>query len=254
MHAYADGYRLSKDFYIGDRAMRESGFDPSNRFGPFSGQTHHFAPVCLNSLLYRYERDMEHIAHVLGKAADAAGWDKRAQARNFAIHKYLWRAGDGMFEDYDFLHSRSNTYAYIAQLYPLFGGEATREEAKQIVAHLNLFERPGGLSMSNSNTGLQWDEPFGWAPTNWVGVAGLEQMGFHDDAARIARHFDETVDEGFARDHTIREKYNVVSQNADVKVATGYKSNEIGFGWTNSIYLKFRVIAEKPAAVAAGGN
>ena len=29
MHAYADGYRLSKDFYLGDRAMRESGFDPS---------------------------------------------------------------------------------------------------------------------------------------------------------------------------------------------------------------------------------
>src|SRR5579863_6933491 len=137
MHAWADGYRLSKDFYLGDRAMRESGFDPSNRFGPFSGQTHHFAPVCLNSLLYRYERDMAHIAHLLGMAKDAAGWDKRAQARNFAIHKYLWRAGDGMFEDYDFLHSRSNTYAYIAQLYPLFGGEATREEAKQIVAHLN---------------------------------------------------------------------------------------------------------------------
>ena len=58
MHAWAGGYRLSKDFYVGDRAMRESGFDPSNRFGPFSGATHHFAPVCLNSLLYRYERDL----------------------------------------------------------------------------------------------------------------------------------------------------------------------------------------------------
>ncbi|KAA6463142.1 trehalase [Acidobacteria bacterium AB60] len=254
LHAWADGYRLSKDFYLGDRAMRESGFDPSNRFGPFSGETHHFAPVCLNSLLYRYERDMEHIAHVLGKAAEAARWNRRAQARDAAIHRYLWRAKDGMFEDYDFLHGRSNTYAYIAQLYPLFGGEATREEAKQVVAKLSLFERPGGLSMSNTNTGLQWDEPFGWAPTNWVSVAGLELMGFHQDAARIAKHFDETVDEGFAHDGTIREKYNVVSRNSDVKVATGYKSNEIGFGWTNSIYLKFRTIAERPGGEAAGGN
>jgi alpha,alpha-trehalase len=254
LHAWADGYRLSKDFYLGDRAMRESGFDPSNRFGPFSGDTHHFAPVCLNSLLYRYERDLEHIAHLLGMPKDAAHWDRRAQARNTAIHRYLWRARDGMFEDYDFMRARPNTYAYIAQLYPLFGGEATREEAKKVVEKLNLFERPGGLSMSNTNTGLQWDEPFGWAPTNWVSVAGLEAMGFHEEAARIAKHFDETVDEGFARDHTIREKYNVVERNSDVKVATGYKSNEIGFGWTNSIYLKFRAIAEKQAAVAASGN
>ncbi|HEX2919271.1 MAG TPA: trehalase family glycosidase, partial [Edaphobacter sp.] len=37
MRAWAGGYRLSYDFYEGDRAMRESGFDPSNRFGPFSG-------------------------------------------------------------------------------------------------------------------------------------------------------------------------------------------------------------------------
>jgi len=254
LHAWADGFRLSKDFYMGDRAMRESGFDPSNRFGPFSGETHHYAPVCLNSLLYRYERDMEHIAHVLGKAGDAVGWDKRAQARNFAIHKYLWRAREGMFEDYDFMNGRSDTYAYIAQLYPLWGGEATREEAKQVVDKLNLFERPGGLSMSNTDTGLQWDEPFGWAPTNWIGVAGLESMGFHEEAARIAKHFDETVDEGFAQDGTIREKYNVVTRNANVKVATGYKHNEIGFGWTNSVYLKMRSIAEKPAAVAASGN
>jgi alpha,alpha-trehalase len=252
LRAWADGYRLSKDFYLGDRAMRESGFDPSNRFGPFSGETHHFAPVCLNSLLYRYERDLEHMAHVLGMAKDAAKWDRRALARNAAIHRYLWRAKEGVFADYDFMHGRPDTYAYISSLYPLWASVATREEAKQVVDKLNLFERPGGLSMSNTNTGLQWDEPFGWAPTNWIGVAGLEAAGFHEEAARIAKHFDETVDQGFAQDGTIREKYNVVSRNADVKVATGYKQNVIGFGWTNSIYLKMKGIAEK--AVASGGN
>jgi alpha,alpha-trehalase len=252
LRAWADGYRLSKDFYLGDRAMRESGFDPSNRFGPFSGETHHFAPVCLNSLLYRYERDLEHMAHVLGMPKDAAKWDRRALARNAAIHRYLWRAKEGVFADYDFMHGRPDTYAYISSLYPLWASVATREEAKQVVDKLNLFERPGGLSMSNTNTGLQWDEPFGWAPTNWIGVAGLEAAGFHEEAARIAKHFDETVDQGFAQDGTIREKYNVVSRNADVKVATGYKQNVIGFGWTNSIYLKMKGIAEK--AVASGGN
>jgi alpha,alpha-trehalase len=252
MHAWADGYRLTKDFYVGDRAMRESGFDPSNRFGPFSGATHHYAPVCLNSLLYRYERDLEHLAHLLGKPAEAARWERRAKARDAAIHRYLWRAKDGVFADYEFARGRSSTYAYISSLYPLWAGVATREEAKEVVDKLNLFERPGGLSMSNTNTGLQWDEPFGWAPTNWVSIAGLEAEGFHAEAARVAQHFDATVDQGFAEDGTIREKYNVVSRNANVQVSTGYKQNVIGFGWTNAIYLKNRQLMEKGAPTAAG--
>ena len=250
MHAWAGGYRLSRDFYVGDRAMRESGFDPSNRFGPFSGATHHFAPVCLNSLLYRYERDLEHLAHLLGKPKDAAHWDRRAQARDAAVHRYLWRARDGVFADFDFTHARTSTYAYIASLYPLWAAVATREEAKQVVEKLDLFERPGGLSMSDTNTGLQWDEPYGWAPTNWISIAGLDAEGFHTDAARIAAHFNETIDQGFAEDATIREKYNVVSRSSNVQVSTGYKQNVIGFGWTNAVYLKDRQIVGKAGAVS----
>jgi len=58
-------FRLSSDYYKGDRSMRESGFDVSFRFGPFGAATHHYAPVCLNSLLYKTEKDMEQIS---------AGW------------------------------------------------------------------------------------------------------------------------------------------------------------------------------------
>ena len=248
MRAWAGGYRLSRDYFEGDRAMRESGFDPSNRFGPFSGETHHFAPVCLNSLLYRYERDMEHFALLLGKPQEAQMWGRRAQKRNAAIHRYLWRPREGVFADWDFTHSRPDEYAYISSLYPLWAGVATREEAKLVVEKLGLFERPGGLSMSTTNTGLQWDEPFGWAPTNWIGVAGLEAMGFHSDAVRIARNWNHTVDEGFAREGTIREKYNVDTANADVHVETGYKQNQIGFGWTNAVYLKMKGIVDRSSS------
>ena len=85
--------------------MRESGFDTSNRFGPFSGATHHYAPVCLNSLLYRYERDMAHFAHLLGYPRDAQRWDRRANARAAAMQRYLWRPNEGVFADYDFVHA-----------------------------------------------------------------------------------------------------------------------------------------------------
>jgi alpha,alpha-trehalase len=242
--AWAGGYRLSRDFYLGDRAMRESGFDPSFRFGPFSGATHHYAPVCLNSLLYRYERDLAHFAHLLAKPQEALRWERGAKARLAAIQRYLWRQKEGVFADFDFIHAKASSYAYITSLYPLWARVATREEAKQVADKLNLFERPGGLSMSNTQTGMQWDEPFGWAPTNWIAVAGLQAAGFREDAKRIARAFDATVDAGFAKDATIREKYNVVSGNANVQVSAGYKVNVIGFGWTNSVYLKMKQVAE----------
>jgi alpha,alpha-trehalase len=251
MRAWYGGYRLTRDFYQGDRAMRESGFDTSDRFGPFSGAAHHFAPVCLNSLLYRYERDMAHFAHLLDKPQDALHWDRKANARADAMQHYLWRAKDGVFADYDFYHAKTSDYAFITSLYPLWAGVATREEANQMEAKLNLFERPGGLSTSNTNTGLQWDEPYGWAPTNWIAVAGLDELGFHADAVRIAEHFDATVDAGFAADGTIREKYDVVTGNANVAVTAGYKENVIGFGWTNAVYLKLREIEGEDRPVPA---
>ena len=251
LHAFAEGYRLSKDFYLGDRAMRESGFDPSFRFGPFSGSTHHYAPVCLNSLLYRYERDMQHIALLLGKPTESTRWARRAQKRNAAIHRYLWRPQQGLFADYDFVRHKSSDYAYVSSLYPLWAGVATREEAKKVVARLNLFERAGGVSMSNTNTGTQWDEPFGWAPTNWISVAGLVSAGFRDDARRLAGKWTSTVDVGFSNDGTIREKYNVVSGDANVQVSAGYKANVIGFGWTNGVYLKMKEVMGNQARQAA---
>ncbi|HTB97908.1 MAG TPA: trehalase family glycosidase [Terracidiphilus sp.] len=247
MRAWFQGYRLTRDFYLGDRAMRESGFDPSFRFGPFDGATHHYAPVCLNSLLYRYERDMQHLALVLGKPTEATRWQRRSKARAAAMQRYLWSAKEGAFTDFDFLRHRSSDYAYITSLYPLWSGVATREQAKKMIASLNLFERSGGLSMSNTNSGMQWDEPFGWAPTNWMAVAGLDATGFRDDAQRLARKWNATVDTGFAQDGTIREKYNVVSGNANVQVSAGYTTNEIGFGWTNAVYLKMREVLAEPA-------
>jgi alpha,alpha-trehalase len=251
MRAWFSGYRLTRDFYLGDRAMRESGFDPSFRFGPFDGATHHYAPVCLNSLLYRYERDMQHIALLLGKPNDAQRWQRRSKARAAAMQRSLWREKEGVFADFDFVRHQPSTYAYISSLYPLWAGVATREQAQQIVTKLHLFERPGGLSMSNTNSGMQWDEPFGWAPTNWVAVAGLDVTGFRDDALRLARKWNATVDTGFAHDGTMREKYNVVSGDANVHVSAGYTTNEIGFGWTNAVYLKMKQIADAAAQRAA---
>jgi alpha,alpha-trehalase len=104
--AWSHGYRLSRDFYKGDRAVRESGFDISFRFGPFSGSTHHYAAVGLNSLLYKYERDLADFATMLHQTAQVPQWKRQAETRRRAIDRYLWNADKGMFFDYDFIRER----------------------------------------------------------------------------------------------------------------------------------------------------
>jgi alpha,alpha-trehalase len=236
--AYVDGHRLSSAFYSGDRAMRESGFDTSFRFGPFSGSTDDYAPVCLNSLLYKYERDMAHFATLLGRTKEAAEWERRATTRRSAINKYLWNPTAGMFYDYNFVTHQHSTYNYVTAFYPLWAGLASPQQAAAMEHHLSLFEHEGGLAMSDKDSGVQWDLPFGWAPTNWLAIKGLAQYGFTGDASRISNEFSQTILQNFLHDGTIREKYNVVSGSANVEVSAGYKSNAIGFGWTNGVYLQ----------------
>jgi len=238
--ACVQGYCLTEDFYLGDRAMRESGFDSSFRFGPFCGSTHHYAPVCLNSLLFRYEREMAEFAGKLGRTPEAEAWNVRADRRAEAMRTYLWRQDEGLFLDYDFVKGSSSQYDYLSAYYPLWAGLASKEQAQSIRENLYQFERFGGLAMSATDSGMQWDEPYGWAPANWMVVQGLLRYGFRDDARRIATAFMETMDDNFANDATMREKYDVVRRAADVHVTAGYKENVIGFGWTNGVYLKMQ--------------
>jgi alpha,alpha-trehalase len=252
--AHVDGHRLTAAFYRGDRAMRESGFDTSFRFGPFSGSTDDYAPVCLNSLLYKYERDMAHFATLLGRPAEATEWEHRAAARRDAINKYLWNPTQGMFYDYNFTTQKQSTYNYLTAFYPLWAKLATPQQATALHGHLSLFEHDGGLAMSDTNSGTQWDLPFGWAPTNWLAIKGLAQYGFTQDASRIAQKFSQTVLQNFQNDATIREKYNVVSGSANVAVATGYKSNVVGFGWTNGVYLQMRDLLIRPVRQSAASQ
>ena len=246
--AVVDGHRLSAAFYRGDRAMRESGFDPSFRFGPFSGSTVEFAPIGLNSLLYKYERDMADFATTLGRKKDASTWTLRAIARRAAIDKYLWNQEAGLYTDYNFVTGKRSSYHFLTTYYPLWAGAATPEQASAVRRHLDFFEQSGGLQTSDVLSGVQWDAPYGWAPITWLAVSGLDRNGFHDDAARIATKFTATVLDNFVRDGTLREKYNVASGSANVKVATGYKSNVVGFGWTNAVYLQLEDILAEPTA------
>lgn len=231
-------FKLSADYYKGDRSMRESGFDVSFRFGPFGAATHHYAPVCLNSLLYKTEKDLEQISRWMGHTADAEKWSQRAAARKELISRYLWDKKQGQFFDYNLQTGQKSSYRYASTFYPLWAGLATPEQAKAVAQNLKSFEQPGGLPMSIEESGAQWDLPYGWGNIEMVAIDGLRRYGFNADADRISYEFLSTVAENFRRDGNIREKYNVVTRSSEAHVEMGYQMNVVGFGWTNAAFLE----------------
>jgi len=243
---------LTRDFYKGDRAMRESGFDTSFRFEPFSAGTHHYAPVCLNSLLYKTETDLEYLSRELGREPESHDWEQRAAKRRNSIDRYLWNATRGLYFDYDFARHTQSSYEYVTTLYPLWAGLASPEQATAVLRNLKLFEQPGGLAMSRQETTGQWDYPYGWAPTNLIGVEGLRRYGYEADANRISQKFLSMVLENFRRDGTIREKYNVVTRSSETDIKAGYTENVIGFGWTNAAFLELLHALPKELAARLG--
>ena len=233
----AGAVSLSSDYYKGDRAMRESGYDVSFRFGPHGARTHHFAPVCLNSLLYKTEKDLEQISAVLGRKEESEQWRKRAEERKDNIQKYLWDNERGLYFDYDFDNQTRSTYEYVTAFFPMWAGIPTAEQARAVMQHLATFEKPGGLVMSPHETGGQWDFPYAWAPDQLVADEGIRRYGFNEDADRLSYEFLSTVAENFRRDGTIREKYNAVTRSSETQVTAGYHMNIVGFGWTNGVFL-----------------
>jgi alpha,alpha-trehalase len=232
--------QLTPLFFVGDRSMRESGFDPSDRFGRFGVDVIHYLPVCLNTLLYRLELELAEVDALLGDAAAAGELRASADRRHALIDRLLWDEGSGLYLDYDFETNRRRDYPFATTFWPLAVGLASPAQARRVRANLPLFERPGGIMTSTHVTGSQWDAPFGWAPLQLFAVQGLRRAGYAADATRVARAFLSMLVEDFERRGTLVEKYDVERRTSEIAGALqfGYGSNEIGFGWTNGVALE----------------
>lgn len=238
---------LSAAFYEGDRSLRESGFDITFKFGPYGAGTPDYAPVGLNSLLYNEEENLAWMAGELGRADQAAAWRKQAAERKAAINHYLWNPQHGLYFDYDFKTGKQSGYVYATTFYPLWVGAASPAQAAAVERNLKLLEEPGGIVMSQKQTGAQWDYPYGWAPLQLIADEGLRRYGDNRDADRASLEFLSMVAANFRRDHTIREKYNVVTRSSELTIQVGYPQNVIGFGWTNGVFTT--LLNELPPAL-----
>jgi alpha,alpha-trehalase len=230
---------LTPLFYKGDRSMRESGFDPSNRFGPFNIDIIHYNPVCLNSLLYLMEVQTAQILTELGHKREAASWQAKGETRARAINKLMWDETDGLYYDYDFVTKHLRKYPFLTTFYPMWAGIASKEQAAREAKNLALFEKVGGLQTSTEVSGNQWDSPFGWAPLEMIAVEGLRRYGYEADAERISMKFLSLIKREYERVGFIVEKYDVVNGGSSVSaIHFGYSANQVGFGWTNAAFLE----------------
>ncbi len=235
-----DRDELTPLYYTGDRTMRESGFDPSNRFGQFNVDIINYNPVCLNSLLYQIEIDMAEISRELDDESADRKWQKLAQRRAENINRLLWDEKDGLYYDLNLNSKNFRRYPFLTTFYPLWVGISDKKQANRIIGNLKLFEQPGGLQTSPFKTGSQWDAPFGWSPLELIAIEGLRKYGYEREADRLTVNFLSLILKEFLRCQTIVEKYDVVRRASDVAgdIQYGYDYNVVGFGWTNGAFVK----------------
>jgi len=243
--------RPGANVYRDLRAAAESGWDFSSRWladGKTLASIHttDFLPVDLNSLLYQLE-----LAIARGcKEARRADCDKdmrsRARARQKAMLQFLWDEELGAFVDYDWRSQRRSRQVTAATVFPLFVGVSDPEHAARVATTVrNSLLMPHGLATTLADTGQQWDAPNGWAPLQWIAIAGFRQQGQSDLAADIAARWVAENARVYCKTGKLVEKYNIRDAGEG---AGGEYPVQDGFGWTNGVLVKLLALYPQLAA------
>lgn len=229
----------SSDFYQHIRAACESGWDFSSRWlaDPASLatiRTTDIVPVDLNALLYILECTL---TRLVPDTERQAAFSQRAQSRKHAIQTFLW---DQDFY-YDFVLSEQQCSAVVsaAGVVPLFTGIADAAQAEAVKQKLEVcLLKPGGIVTTSLATGQQWDAPNGWAPLQYFCVEGLQRYGYNALARTIMSRFADTVEQHYASHSVMLEKYDVCEPQR--RAGGGEYDVQLGFGWTNGVYKRFK--------------
>lgn len=265
------------EFFLHDRAMRESGHDTTFRWyrgdDPVPDRAADFATVDLNALLLRAELDFARWR--ADTQGDPQPWCLRARARAASMREFLYDESQGLFFDFDVARGERSPYLSATTLFPLWAiardpcevGLLSREEKARLVeVALDRLECSGGLCATDAASlarvqrpislraqgedvvaatlDRQWDYPNGWAPHQMIAWEALRAHGFAAEAERLAYRWLFTIVRNAALYHgTVPEKYDVVARTHRVFAEYGNVNAESsyiateGFGWMNASYV-----------------
>jgi len=232
---------LTPEYYDQDRAMRESGFDYSRRFGPFNASILDYAPVCLNSLLYQLERDIAALRTLLG--SDSAAWTEKAERRGELVRQRCFDPPDGLFYDFNHRTRQRPAYAFATTFLPLRVGLATPAPAARVAQRgLERLAIAGGLASSDREEydQVRWrfssllrrfsgicrtrfariclrpHSVLQWAPLQLFAVEGLRRYGFADEADRLSINFASCVLKVYLKTGEVRSDHFERAEHAAV--------------------------------------
>jgi len=243
------------DYFMHDRAVRESGHDTTYRF---EGICADLATIDLNSLLFKYETDIARtIRNVFndklvipaeycvndmqpGQIETSAIWDRRSKRRKLAIDKFLWNEEAGMYFDYNTATRKQCNYESATTFWALWAGVSSPKQAAAMVTKaLPRFEAFGGLlsgtKESRGEVGLdrpnrQWDYPYGWAPQQMLAWTGLYRYSFTEEAERLAYKWLFMITKAFVDfNGVVVEKYDVTRPIDPHRVDAEYGNQGLDF-------------------------
>lgn len=129
------------------------------------------------------------IANELGQPADASHWRSRAQAVQQAVQTRLMEPAPHELEGLEERPILEDSASYFVAL---FGGCATRQQAQQLVEHLQqpFFWTTYPIPTSPTNVPAFAPEHYWrgnvWMPVNWLIYEGLRRYGYHQLASQLA--------------------------------------------------------------------
>ena len=259
-HAYNDGLVEEPDlddYFLHDRAVRESGHDTTYRF---EGICADLASVDLNCLLYKYEADIAWAIRTIfndrfemegqAEAERSALWDRAALKRRTTMEKLMWNDKKGMFFDFNTKTRRRHQYESATTFWALWAGVASPRQAAYMVERaLPRMLHNGGLAAgseeSRGDLGLdkpnrQWDYPYGWAPHQMLAWAGLARYGYKAEVEKLVYRWLYMMTKSFVDyNGVVVEKYDVTSTESAHLVDAEYGNQGVdirgvareGFGW-----------------------
>ncbi|KAG9289416.1 hypothetical protein G9A89_007977 [Geosiphon pyriformis] len=247
------------EYFLHDRAVRESGHDTTYRF---EKRCANLTTIDLNALLYKYEIDLgelirdkydDHFVLEDGNVETSAVWFERAMLRKERIDRYCWNEEKSLYYDYDTVKEKQSEYESVTAFWALWAGCASKHQAEKLVRNsLPKFEVFGGLvsgteesrgTITLDRPNRQWDYPLGWAPHQMMAWRGLEIYGYINEARRLAYRWLYTITKSFVDfNGVVPEKYDVVSLSHLLNVEYGNVGTDFkfvpreGFGWMNASY------------------
>ena len=175
--------------------------------------------------------------HVLSRAEAADSLRQKANRRALALRTYFYDPQQAYFFDYNFVQGKLTGVHSLAGMYPLFFRIAEPAQAKASARTLEkTLLRPGGVVTTANNTGQQWDAPNGWAPLQWMTIAGLRNYGETRLANTIRDRWVKLNTDVYKRTGKMLEKYNV--EDLSLEAGGGEYPVQDGFGWTNGVLLR----------------